>query len=541
MRGVLAVAAGLAAAFGAPREVSADSGSAKPILVLESHVGPRPEGIDRVMDMLHDQLETRGFAARPATILRLAGKGIPRPGVLDPDLTAAAIAQHLNDGWAEFVAARWDEAIAKLTQGLGEVERNPALVVNDTTNLDLTFKAYVALAVSHQRKADAGSAARWMIEAIRIFPSRPVSRTEAWGREGEKLYLDMYRQIQPMGRGRLSIAGGHPEAAIFVEGQLRGLGNAQLADLVPGAYRVFIRFPGTLGRQYRIQVAPNDEAFLYVDPDLDTILWAQDASIALRFSSEEARRREGRYSVDLSRRWTGSGEAAVLASGQDGGRPVLEGVRYRDGIELRRARIFTDIIDAGGPGKLAQFLADGTAGDGIEVLTTDARRASAEPRRGGGRLSQAVIGIGALAAVGSTVWYLASPDDDHSGPDHDDWKTPAVRAFVGSSIAVGAGVYLYLRTSRSTGTATAALLGTGIAALLAGAMMYATDEDLYYGSGWQREYYRDTAAAGLITGSAGIALAGAGIWLLKRNRRDPSMPIVFMTRDRGFVGWSGRL
>jgi hypothetical protein len=540
MRGLIAMVAGLAAAFGAPRETPAQAGSAKPILVLESHVGPRPEGIDRVMDMLQDQLETRGFAARPATILRLAGNGIARPGVLDPDLTAAVIAQRLNDGWAEFVAARWDEAITKLTQGLGEVERNPALVVNDTTNLDLTFKAYVALAVSHQRKADAGSAARWMIEAIRIFPSRPVSRTEAWGREGEKLYLDMYRQIQPMGRGRLSIAGGHPEAAIFVEGQLRGLGNAQLADLVPGAYRVFIRLPGTLGRQYRIQVAPNDEAFLHVDPDLDTILWAQDSSIALRFSSEGARRREGRYSVELSRRWTGSGEAAVLATSHDQGRSVLEGVRYRDGIELRRARIYTDVTDAGGPGKLAQFLADGTPGDGIEVLRTEAGPAPKEPRRRGDRVSQAVIGIGALAVIGSGAWYLASPDDDHSGPDYDDWKSPAVGAFVGGSIVVGAGVYLYLRNSRSTRAATAAMLGAGAAALLSGVMLYATDEEPYSGSGWVRKYYRDTAATGLIVGGAGFALTGVGIWLLRRDLRTPSVPVVLAERDRGFIGWSGR-
>jgi hypothetical protein len=508
--------------------------------VIESHVGARPEGIDGVMDRLRDQLETRGFAARPTTVLRLASDRLPRPGILDGNMTAATIAQHLKDGWAAFVAARWDEAIDKLERGLGEAQRNPALVVNDTTNLDLSFKAHVALAVSHQRKADAGAAARWMTEAIRIFPSRPVSRTEAWGREGEKLYLAMTGQVQPMGRGRLSIAGGHPEAAIFVEGQIRGLGNAQLADLVPGAYRVFIRLPGTVGRQYQVQVAPKDEAYLHVDPDLDKLLWAYDAFVALQFTTTAERGSEGKRATEISRQVTGNSEVGVLAMSMDSGRPMLEGVRYRDGLEVRRARIYLDVSDADGTGKLAQFLADGTPGDGIEILKTDAAPAPGAPRRRGRQVPLAILGVGALAAAGSSVWYLASPDDAHTSADHDDWKTPAVRAFVGSSIAVGAGVYLYLRRSRSCGTVTAAMLGAGTALLLSGAMLYATDEDPYRGSGWVRPYYRDTAALGSIAGGAGLALTVAGLWSLLRARRDSSTPVVIVQRERGLIGWGGR-
>jgi hypothetical protein len=534
------VATVVAMAFGVPEEVAADTSSAKPILVLESHVGVRPEKLGRVMDTLDDHLETYGFAARPATIQRLAGPGAPRPGILDPDLSAAKIAQHLNDGWAEFVAARWDQAVIKLTHALEEVHRNPALVVNDTSNLDLTFKAYIALAVCQQRRADAGGAARTMIEAIRIFRSRSVGRTEAWGREGEKLYSDLFRQVQAMGRGRLSIAGGDPEAAIFVEGQLRGMGNAKLAELVPGVYRVFIRLPGTMGRQYQVQVAPNDDAYLNIDPDIDTTLWVTDSWIGFQFTSEAARGREGKYAVEIARRWTGNGAVVVLVTGQDKGRPVLEGVRYRDGVEVRRARIYIDATDAGGSSKLAQFLADGTPGAGIAVLKTDATPAPIGARRRWRRTPQVVMGLGVLASAGSSVWYLVSSDDDHTRPTYDDWKTPAVEVFMGSAIVVGAGVYLYLRGSRSTGTATAAVLGTGIAALLSGAMMYATDEDQYSGSGWQRKYYRDTAAGGLIVCGAGIALVGVGVWLLRRDHQDASMPIVVVERDSRFLGWSGR-
>jgi hypothetical protein len=155
------------------------------------------------------------------------------------------------------------------------------------------------------------------------------------------------------------------------------------------------------------------------------------------------------------------------------------------------------------------------------------------------RVSQVAIGIGVLGAAGSSALYLASPDDDHTMPTYDDRKTPAVEAFVGSSIVVGAGVYLYLRKSRSTSTVTAAMLGAGTTALLAGAMLYATDEDLHY-EGWQRKTYRDSAVPGLIVGSAGVALTGVGIWLLTRDRQDTSMPLVLVERGSGLIGWAGQ-
>src|ERR1041384_936552 len=54
-----------------------------PILVLESYVGQRPANADAVMAPLLDELEQRGFATRPASVLELAGGGAPPPGVRD--------------------------------------------------------------------------------------------------------------------------------------------------------------------------------------------------------------------------------------------------------------------------------------------------------------------------------------------------------------------------------------------------------------------------------------------------------------------------
>ena len=153
------------------------------------------------------------------------------------------------------------------------------------------------------------------------------------------------------------------------------------------------------------------------------------------------------------------------------------------------------------------------------MVTAALAAPAARGRRRWRRVSQVVLGLGALGLVGSSAVYLASPADDRTMPTYNDRKAPAADVFVGSSFVMGAGLYLYLRESRSISDATAAMLGAGAAALLASAMWYAADEDLYQGPGWQREYYYDSAIHGLIAGSAGVALTGVGIWLLTRDLR----------------------
>jgi hypothetical protein len=531
---LVAVLVALGASTAAAAEKIPEKIPEKPILVLESHVGARPVEVGRVMDALRELLEPRGFAARPASIQRLVGTSAPRPGVLDPELTEASIAQHLSDGWAAFVAARWEEAVTKLTQALREVHRNPALIVNDAGSPDRVFKAYVALAVSQQRRGDVRGAVRAMTEVIRIFPSRPVPPAEAWGRDGEKLHGDMTTRVRRRGPGRLSIASGQPGATIFVDDQMRGMGSVQLADLVPGLYRVFIRLPGSIGRQYEVVVAPNEESRLDVDLAFDMSAWVTDSWVGLQLASEEARAREGQHVIETARRWIGRGTVVVLSSGQHKGRSVLVGARYRDGLELRRARIYSD--DAGGAGVLAQFLVDGTAGAGLEVLTVAPRLG----RRAWRYTSRVMLGAGALMTAGSFTWYLAAPDDDHKLPAYTEWKLPAVLAFSGSSLVMGVGLSLYLHESFEVHGMTATALGLGIASLLSGAVMYSADTEPYAGPYYVRERYRNTGPLGIFLGCTGLVLTGAAVWYLGQEYLDAGAPVVAVERGGGLVGWTGR-
>src|SRR3954449_4450001 len=91
---VLAVSS---AAHGAP--------ASEPIIVLNARVGASaPNEIDQITPVLDDELEARGFAAKPATIARILGGRMPRPGILDPGLTVADIIHPIElgyDDWAQ--------------------------------------------------------------------------------------------------------------------------------------------------------------------------------------------------------------------------------------------------------------------------------------------------------------------------------------------------------------------------------------------------------------------------------------------------------
>lgn len=82
-----------------------------------------------------------------------------------------------------------------------------------------------------------------------------------------------------------------------------------------------------------------------------------------------------------------------------------------------------------------------------------------------------------------------------------------------------------------------ALMGAGGAALLAGGIMIAIDEDIDP-AGRQHETIRDTATGGVVFGLAGAAALGAGVYLWMRDKR--SAPVAALSRDGAYIGWIGR-
>jgi hypothetical protein len=452
----------------------------RPTIVLESYVGRRPDDADAILAPLLDELDARGFAAHPASVVARIGGLAPRPGALDPDRTAAEVTQPADPGFVAYTRGRFAEAEALLSQALDQIHRNPALLVLDTDNLNTTFKVLVALALSQAKRGETGQSIATMVELIRTFRSQPITRAD-YGPDAEQLYRAVVRQVQAMGRGQLAITVDSDQAVIFVDGQIRGLGKAALADLVPGIYRVFVQVPPSVGRQYEIEVTADELAELHVDWEADSTLVLTDRWVGLGFATEAEHARQALIAGRLARRWRRR-IAVVGVASSGGGRRRRVTARLYDpaGAAVRGAAVGLDGPDADPADDrklraLAQYLADGTVEDGVErVPGPEAAAALASPR------SRWLPGL---------------------------------------------------------------LVGTGAAAVLAGGVLYAIDQDGAQMSGMPGQMPgvdRNTAPAGLAIGAAGLAAVGIGLWMW-RTRGRSSAPVVAIGCCGGFFGWAGEL
>jgi hypothetical protein len=412
--------------------------------------------------------------------------------VLDADTSAAEITQRAESGYEAYTRGRFAEAEAALTRAIERIHRNPALLVLDTNNLDATFKILVALALSQAKRGDTSGSVATLIELIRTFRHRPITRVD-YGPDAEQFYGAVARQVEALGRGELSISVASDQAVIFVDGQIRGLGKAALIDLIPGVYRVFIQVPATPGRQYAVEVTAGHHTVLRVDGELDSSLWLTDSWVGFVFATEAERARQAGFAGTLARRWGGGAPLAVIGMAQLSGRPAITGHLYdASGRVVRGAAVVlgehgeappvgvgAEPADEPRLRALARYLADGVPAAGVHVL------------RDGG-----------------------APGDGPRRPDAGD--------------AGGAG--------RAGGPlAPRVLVGAGAAALVAGSVLYAIDQD----PAGPNSVYRNTAPAGIAVGAVGLAAVSVGLWLW--GARGGSSPMLAIGSSGGFIGWGGAL
>jgi hypothetical protein len=454
------VSAGVLALAGTWTPATAQSSRPSPgesIVVLESHVGQRPASADAILAPLLDELDQRGFAARPAQILERAGGRAPRPGVLDTDTTAAAITQPAESGYEAYTRGRFAEAEAALKLAIARIHRNPALLVLDTNNLDATFKILVALALSQAKRGDTAGSVATMVELIRTFRNQPITRLD-YGPDAEQFYRAVAHQVQAMERGQLAITATSDQAVIFVDGQIRGVGKASLVDLIPGVYRVFVQVPATAGRQYEIEVEADRQAVLHVDWEVDSALWLADTWAGFVFATEAERARQPGFAGALARRWGGE-PVAVVGVAQVQGKPAVTGELYdTTGRVVRGASVAVDGADPPRLRALARFLADGIAGDGVRV---DPGGPAQRDTPGGGRprlVPGLLVGAGAAALVTGGVLYAIDQDPGMT--------TATYRNTAPAGLAVGAvglaavGVGLWLWGARGAGSAPMLTIGS---------------------------------------------------------------------------------
>lgn len=488
--------------------------STTPTIVLESNVGERPSNMHEIIAPLFDALEGYGFTVKPTTIAKLLGPRAPRPGILDRGKTATAIAQQIETGLDAFRAGRFNEAEDALKIAIQFIKRNPALWVLDGSNASLTYIAFVKLAVAQAQNGHGEESFATMMDLLRMS-STPVTQTD-YGQRAERIYKGAQKLAQAMGRGSLVINVSDSHAVIFVEGAFRGIGKVAVGDLLPGLRHMFVQV-GTDGRQYEIEVPPNDERSIDINWPIDSTLMVDEQSAGFTFANQSESLKEGVYARQLARQWACEKVIVVGLTRLEGNLEVVGTVYPADGSAARRASVAVSEREAGMQ-SLARFLFDGTLSSQLNVIERGpGMYPSSAADAPAGQLSltsKVVLGTGGLAVAGGITAYVLSKP---MLPYNDD-KTSAVQVVVASSPVLGAGVYLALRDTTRANRLASAALGAGAASLVAGTALYLTNED----PDPRRRYYRESARSGVIIGGTGVVLTGLGAWLWYRERDRPS-------------------
>ncbi|HEX3474624.1 MAG TPA: hypothetical protein VHT91_06255 [Kofleriaceae bacterium] len=468
--GCALAAPALAAPDAAPASVPARAAPTQPpILVLEAHVGTRPSELDATVGPVLDELEQRGFAARPASITRVLGGRAPRPGVLDGGKTAAEITQLVESGFDAFTRGKYKEAETSLDLAVHQIKRNPALLALDAGNARSTFHAFVGLALSQAKLGNAADSVETMTELLRSFSTQTISRAE-YGPQAEQFYRAVQKQTQLMGRGRLTVAAGDDHAMIFVDGELRGMGKAAMADLIPGAYRVFIEVPGTPGRQYEVEVRANADSRLDVDWQVDASLLVSSQWVGFVFASEVERSNEASYAGALARRWGGD-RIVTVGTTRLQGRPAVIATLYRTSGEVERSALV--VTGGGGDARLrslARFIADGTPSDELARVTgvQSQRTAETAPSAPHGSMplgAQLCLGAGIAGLATGAALVIASPGPDPKQRYY--YRTAPAGIAVGltGAASIGLGLWWWWLRGHAERSAPAVSLGASHAAI----------------------------------------------------------------------------
>jgi hypothetical protein len=435
-------------------------------IVVEGRVGEAPPDGALLLAPVLAELSRSGFAG-PGAVAGRIDQTLSRPARLLGDEEAAEAIRAIEGGYKQFVAGKFDAAIQEIERGLAPLRAAPAAVIGNTERRDAVMRGLIGLALAHKRRGREVQAADAMKELVRSFPDREVSN-KSYGPEPREFFEAVRRDLGRDGKGAIAVDLDDDRTVVFVNERYAGAGDVKVNDLYPGTYRLFLQQGNQLGRIHEVVVEPGATATVNLSWQLDAML-RTDGGAALRFDDDAARRDlEARFAVRLARA-LGAPSVVVLGIRENRGRRSVVGAFYA-ADSTRPLRSGAVAVEPVAPGRdRLEALARLLAGD-------DAAAALVAP-------------LAEEPVVSADAGAQAAPRDrDVGGRPLRIWKWVA--------------------------------LGAGVAAMAGGATLLALHEpppEPGDGRGLSR---RDTRTAGIVTGSAGVALTGLGVYFFVRDRRD---------------------
>ncbi|RMH36333.1 MAG: hypothetical protein D6689_22660 [Deltaproteobacteria bacterium] len=443
----------VAAAFAVA--LAAAPAHAGPVLVLESYGGQRPQDADAVLAPVFEELAARGYAVgRDAA--QLVERHVSRSGGALTEEELATARRLITQAHQRWIDGDFADVVSYVERALALYRGAPATIARDQMQRDMVERGLIIEAMALRRLGQEDEAFATMAEYIRSFPDRDVNR-RVYGPEAVRLYRDVKSELDRQERAALQVTVDEPAAVVFVNERFVAVGGADLRDLHPGMYRVYVQFGDAPGRAHFVDVAPGREHSI-------AVTWALDAALRTRaftgfaFADGKARAaHESEFAVRVASAAGASGVVVLGIDGAGGRREVVGTVYSLDKGKVLRSAALT-VANGTPPGQLralARYLAGDEASPGIEVRVGPARSAvvAAAPDDSGGsgrrKLAGVAFALGGIGAIAGGVLIARDgepncPDSNARCPEVYDTLVPGIGVSAAAAVLLGAGVYLWV-------------------------------------------------------------------------------------------------
>ncbi len=403
-RAAVALVALAAVTGGALRAASAGPRA----IVVESHVGKRPEGAGDLLAPAIAALAEHGAVGGAALSKEIETvHSAPAALVTAEHLTTA---QRLVEQAEKLIAQKRDaEAVRILPSAVDVYRAQAAAVAGDPSLRDLAYRALVALATAHAEVGNTEQAHDTVAQLLRAFPDRPPGGPLA----------DLTKQVtsELAATATLKVDSDQASADLFVDERKVGTGHAEVT-LPPGSYRVLARNGDTAGRVHTVTVRAGATATVHIDWALESSLITDGDFVGFVFPTDAERTERG---SDLARRLAralGAREVVVLGVRDDAGaRHVNAAALSADsGKLLLAASVPAEPIAelSQRAAALADYLAGQPARDGVEPVgeVKGAGKATVDVAKDPGErartrryyLGGAITGVAMIATGAVLVW-----------------------------------------------------------------------------------------------------------------------------------------
>jgi len=436
--------------------------------VLEASVGPRAPEANTLFAPVIDELAARGFASRHGLAKQLEEK-LSLPAEAAPASEFVKASNLVAAGYDAYIEGEYDKAIQRMEPAIAIFVAHTADARDEKIRSE-HFQALVVIAASRQALGQGDAAVAGMSEVLRTFPDRPVTTME-YAPHVVKMYREAKAALTRQGTGTLIVRSDDASSVISVNERIVGSGEVTVRDLIPGTYRVYAEAGKARGRVHLVKVHPGGEAHLELAWRLEIALQSGTVN-GFSFPTEAIRERDESVLAVRVARELGHDIVVVLSIREVDGVRAIVGSVYDVATGALRRRGLMTLEPTEPPESKLRLLGRYLAGDDVsDPLLRTGKDPTRTAENGSGFLNRrriialSVVGAGLVSAgVGGFFGVRAQGLWNDSRKDcpnnfcNDNGKAQVRRA----------------RTSANVSTV---LVGAGLAAVTAGAILWLTAPD----------------------------------------------------------------